>query len=689
MKKTITLIVAGLMLLCGTAFAQDYHFQEDFEEGSSDNFSGWVTGGEGVASTSGGIVGRGAKFRDAVSTLTTEISYSWADTLFLSVKTSAAATDATFTVYLSHDEGANWTSVWDTTYLELKALPDGTLHDTIVIDTEQTPVMIRFESANDSGDNGDYPFVLDNVWLKKKAVPADNTGFSMILSSCQTVSEEDILFAETAENSNVFVAHDSISYRDTAAIDVVPLNGAATVSFSRQPFPEAGGSDTAVFTIHAADGVTTETYKVVISRSLYYVKTGFVRSGDGRRPTGWSSSGGLYASSSRGDFGLYPGDNGLRMYNSANNGEGQITSPEYFSIGMVSFAAKFSISDDESLVISTSTDQGATWQELETYLPSDGRIPSYPDEDASGVLALQALDVNSYVPTMIRFSYSGVSTSPRTMVDDIGVMISKAATVASLKDLKVDETTIDGFSPEVYAYAHELPAGYEGIPAVSASSGLAAAVIEVEDATDPRGSEAERTTTVTVTAPDGVSVQQYTILFTVALNTDASLSDLGVDGTTVSGFAPGNFTYDVELPAGTTVVPTVDAVPTDDNATYVVNDAAQLPGTTTVLVTAEDGTTQETYQVNFTVDATGVPGATAIQSVLSPNPTQGMVRISGSESSGTAVISVYGITGELLSRIDDYQWNEEIDLLSQFASGVYFIKATSGSNSKVFRVVLK
>ncbi|MDF1572038.1 MAG: T9SS type A sorting domain-containing protein [Bacteroidales bacterium] len=689
MKKTFTLIVAGLMLLCGAAFAQEYHFQEDFESGSSDNFAGWITGGEGVASTSGGIDGRGAKFRDAVSTLTTEIAYSWADTLFFSVKTSNAATDAIFSVYLSFDEGVNWTSVWDTTYLELDALPDGTLHDTIVIDTDQTPVMIRFESANDSGDNGDYPFVLDNVWLKKKAVPADNTGFSMILSSCQTVSEEDILFSETAENSNIFVAHDSISYNDTATIDVVPLNSAATASFSRQPFPEAGGSDTAVFTIHAADGVTTETYKVVISRSLYYVKTGFVKSGDARRPSGWSSSGGLYASSSRGNYGLYPGDNGLRMYNSANNGEGQITSPEYFSIGTVSFAAKFSTTDDESLILSTSTDQGATWQELETYLPSDGRIPSYPGEDAADVLAFQSIEVNSYVPTMIRFSYSGISTSPRTMVDDIGVMISKAATVASLNDLKVDGTTIDGFSPEVYAYAYELPAGYQGIPAVSAASGLVALTIEVEDATDPRGSEAERTTTVTVTAPDGVAVQQYTILFTVALNDDATLSDLTIDGTTVSGFASGNLTYDVELPAGTTAVPAVDAVPADANATYVVNDAAQLPGTTTVVVTAEDGTTQETYQVNFTVDATGVPGATAIQMVLSPNPTQGMVRISGPESTGQAVVSVYGITGELLKRIEDYQWNEEVDMRSQFNAGVYFVKATIDNNTKVFRVVVR
>ncbi|HKK61574.1 MAG TPA: T9SS type A sorting domain-containing protein [Bacteroidales bacterium] len=689
MKKKLTLIIAGLIAFCSAAFAQDYHFQEDFEDGSSDNFSGWVTGGEGVASTSGGIVGRGAKFRDATSTLTTENSYSWADTLFFEVKASSAATDATFTVYLSFDEGVNWTSVWDTSYLELDALPDGTVKDTLLIETEQTPVMIKFESSNDSGENGDYPFVLDNVWLKKKSVPADNTGFSIITASCKTVSDEDILFHETAENSNIYVAHDSISYSDTAKLEVIPLNSSATVSFSNQPYPAAGLSDTALFTINAADGEAMETYKVVISRSLYFVKTGFISSGSSKKPREWTSKGGLYAASSKGDYGLYPGDNGLRMYNSSSNGEGQITSPEYFSIGSVSFAAKFSKTDDESLIISSSTDQGETWVELETYLPSDERIPKYSGEDAADALTFQTIELNSNIPTMVRFSYSGSSTSPRTMVDDIGVIISKEATIAALNDLMVEGTTIDGFNPDNYEYSYELPAGFTGIPVVEGTSELAATIIEVKDVTNIKGTEEERTATLIVTAPDGESIQEYKIVFTVALNTDATLSDLSVDGTTVNGFAADNLTYDVELPAGTTDVPTVEAVPADANATYVVTDAADLPGTTSVVVTAEDGSTQQTYEVNFSVDATGIAYAPEFKLILSPNPTDGMVRISGYGISGIAELNVYDITGAMVYQVDDYNINEEIDILSEFSTGVYFIKAVSGVNSKIFRVLRK
>lgn len=84
-------------------------------------------------------------------------------------------------------------------------------------------------------------------------------------------------------------------------------------------------------------------------------------------------------------------------------------------------------------------------------------------------------------------------------------------------------------------------------------------------------------------------------------DSDATLSDLQVDGTTVDGFDSTVLNYDVELPHGTMIVPTVDATPTVTGATYVVNDAPGLPGTTDVVVTALDGFTQLTYSIDFTV----------------------------------------------------------------------------------------
>ncbi len=82
-------------------------------------------------------------------------------------------------------------------------------------------------------------------------------------------------------------------------------------------------------------------------------------------------------------------------------------------------------------------------------------------------------------------------------------------------------------------------------------------------------------------------------------STDATLSDLTVDGTTVTGFDPATTTYNVELAIGTTVIPVVSATLNDSYADTVVTQATALPGAATVVVTAEDGTIN-TYTISFT-----------------------------------------------------------------------------------------
>ena len=80
---------------------------------------------------------------------------------------------------------------------------------------------------------------------------------------------------------------------------------------------------------------------------------------------------------------------------------------------------------------------------------------------------------------------------------------------------------------------------------------------------------------------------------------DTTLSDLTVDGTTISEFSPLKTNYDVFLPEGSTAVPSVVATTTDPSATSVVTDATSLPGTTSILITAQDGTTTSTVTINF------------------------------------------------------------------------------------------
>ena len=139
------------------------------------------------------------------------------------------------------------------------------------------------------------------------------------------------------------------------------------------------------------------------------------------------------------------------------------------------------------------------------------------------------------------------------------------------------------------------------------------------------------------------------------LSSDATLSDLKIGGTTVTGFSADTLTYYVELPTGTTTVSAVTATVADSKANAAVTDATSLPGATTVLVTAEDGTTKKTYTINFTVAAPDVPKiVTGIKITTSPTKTAyiegqsfdatGMKVTATYEDGTTAVVTGYTVT---------------------------------------------
>ncbi len=91
---------------------------------------------------------------------------------------------------------------------------------------------------------------------------------------------------------------------------------------------------------------------------------------------------------------------------------------------------------------------------------------------------------------------------------------------------------------------------------------------------------------------------------------DATLQSITINDEALEGFDAATLTYNVELPYGTTTVPTVVATPASNKAKAEVTNAISLPGTTTIVVTAEDETTTKTYTINFTVAASQSTDAT-------------------------------------------------------------------------------
>lgn len=113
----------------------------------------------------------------------------------------------------------------------------------------------------------------------------------------------------------------------------------------------------------------------------------------------------------------------------------------------------------------------------------------------------------------------------------------------------------------------------------------------------------------------------------------ATLKSITIDGETLEGFDPATETYNVELPFGTTTVPTVAAVAASKKATAVVTPATAIPGATTILVTAEDATTTKTYTINFTAAQT----ASSEKELL--NVTVGGKAVVISENAGSLLVS--------------------------------------------------
>jgi hypothetical protein len=108
---------------------------------------------------------------------------------------------------------------------------------------------------------------------------------------------------------------------------------------------------------------------------------------------------------------------------------------------------------------------------------------------------------------------------------------------------------------------------------------------------------------------------------------DATLSDLKVDGTTISSFASGIINYTYSVANGTVIVPQITAATTTNgSATTVITQASAIPGSATVVVTSADSSTTKTYTVSIV--AVGPP--TAAPTPPNRNPSDVISLYSGS-----------------------------------------------------------
>ncbi len=102
--------------------------------------------------------------------------------------------------------------------------------------------------------------------------------------------------------------------------------------------------------------------------------------------------------------------------------------------------------------------------------------------------------------------------------------------------------------------------------------------------------------TIRVTAPDGLTKNDYILNFIRVKSKNAELAMIYVAGEPLANFNPSKTTYTIDLPIGTEDLPAVDVFTAEPSQTYTL---WQEGNTMLYTVTAEDGVTTKYYVLDF------------------------------------------------------------------------------------------
>lgn len=252
---------------------------------------------------------------------------------------------------------------------------------------------------------------------------------------------------------------------------------------------------------------------------------------------------------------------------------------------------------------------------------------------------------------------------------------------ASLTDLQIDGNTIEGFSASIYEYVEILPID-ASMPDISATPSDGNAAVEITQIT-----VLPDTAFIEVTAQDGITKQVYSIRFELEeLGTDASLSELFIDGEIIDGFSGSLYEYAKVLPIGSTL-PLVSAAPSDENAAVEIVQIANLPDTAFIEVVAEDGITKQNYRIIFTEESSAVNLYEIANYQVYPNPVKSNASLRVVDFKDKHYdLTLQNISGQVLKTQCGKGGIAKINMNA--LSGIYFLTIKTKYTQETIRVVV-
>ncbi|MCQ2332294.1 MAG: cadherin-like beta sandwich domain-containing protein [Paludibacteraceae bacterium] len=172
------------------------------------------------------------------------------------------------------------------------------------------------------------------------------------------------------------------------------------------------------------------------------------------------------------------------------------------------------------------------------------------------------------------------------------------STNSRLADIMTDGVSVPNFRGMVYDYNIELPFGSTDYPEITYTKAEAGQMVTIDEPQTFPG-----TVQVTCQAEDRTYSTTYNLNFTVGALNDNTLTDIQVNGKTITGFSPTKNSYVVELPIGTTGDPVITYSTNYPNDQTIVITNNGIDGGATITVTPNGTSNTRTYRLTFRVTA--------------------------------------------------------------------------------------
>ena len=167
----------------------------------------------------------------------------------------------------------------------------------------------------------------------------------------------------------------------------------------------------------------------------------------------------------------------------------------------------------------------------------------------------------------------------------------------TLKDIKVNGTSIAGFTPNQTLYRVSLPTTTSSIPTVEAVSAYPAGEQTITHTAPTSVANLDGSQhIISVTTPGNQTPRTYKLTYKLEASSYSLLKDLQMGENLITNFDPNQFTYYVNLPIGTTELPKITYEKGESTQTITISEGG-LNGTTKVTVVAGNGIDQTEYKI--------------------------------------------------------------------------------------------